>query len=102
MIDDQKKQELREKHGTVFEFEKAGYTVVLRKPVPLAYKQWVNGKDNDQHGAWEKLARACIVEPSDPMAVSAMFDDVPGLVVEIGAECLALAHKSEKSEAKKL
>ncbi len=105
MLDDNKIAELKQREGAVYLFEKGGYRVLLRKPPSLAYKRWINERESrkdDPFGVNETFARACILYPESPVDVSSMFDDWPGGVMEIAGECAAIAHKSEKADAKKL
>ncbi len=96
-------EELSKKHEDVFVFEKGGHVFVLRRAAALVYRKWIGrrGKGPEHnYDADEELARQCVLWP-EPEPLSAIFDRFPGLVTEVAGEVIALAHASEKSEAKK-
>ncbi len=96
--------QLKAEHKHVYLFEKNDFCFVLRRPKGLEYRRHQNkiAEDRKQlYDANHELALVCTVWPSRDVLL-ATFDDFPGLVSEVGAELLALAHNSDKAEAKKV
>lgn len=95
---------LKLEHKNVFLFEKNGFTFVLRRPKALEYRRHQSKIAEDRkslYDANQELATMCTVWPKRDELL-ATFDEYPGFVAEIGAELIALAHNSEKAEAKKV
>jgi hypothetical protein len=95
--------ELTKKHEEIFIFEKGGHAFVLRRAAALSYRKWIGRRGKGPEHAYdadEELARQCVLWP-EPEPLGVLFDRFPGLVTEIAGEVVAIAHASEKSEAKK-
>jgi len=96
-------EELRAGNKDVFVFEKNDFTFVLRRPKGIEYRRHQSKIADDRknlYDANQELALVCTLWPKRD-ALMALFEDYPGMVSEVGAELLALAHNSEKAEAKK-
>lgn len=94
---------LKAEHKNVFTFEKNEFYFLLRRPKGIEYRRHQSKIAEDRkalYDANQELSLVCTVWPKREVLM-ALFDDYPGFVSEVGAELLALAHNSEKAEAKK-
>ena len=102
MIDSEKLDELRAKHGALYSVDTEHGPVVYRGCNRIEFRQWKANRDDDAKKlvADEILARACVVYP-DAAAFDSVLDKLPALATLLQSEIIEVSGGA-KLAAKKL
>lgn len=99
-LTEEKFEELREKHGELFEADTAIGKVYVRRATKHEFRRAVKKVRDGNLDAQDELAVCCAVFPG-PGEMSRLFERYPALSIEIAEVITNVAQGEEESRAKK-